>query len=67
MPFYDYQCSRCGFKKEVLRKVSEPNLGTCPACGEETFAKQLSAPSFQMTGVDNATVSSTCATGCACH
>ncbi|HLD08544.1 MAG TPA: zinc ribbon domain-containing protein [Methylophilaceae bacterium] len=50
MPIYDYQCTSCGFKKEVMRKISEPNLTVCPECGKETFAKQLSAPSFQLSG-----------------
>lgn len=50
MPIYDYQCTECGFKKEVMRKVSEPNLTDCPACGKTAFAKQLSAPSFQLNG-----------------
>lgn len=50
MPIYDYQCTSCGFKKEVMRKVSEPTLTDCPECGKATFAKQLSAPSFQLTG-----------------
>jgi len=50
MPIYDYQCSSCGHKAEVMRKISEPNLTVCPACGSETFAKQGSAPSFQLTG-----------------
>jgi putative FmdB family regulatory protein len=50
MPIYDYQCTSCGHKKEVMRKVSEPNLTVCPECGKETFTKQLSAPSFQLNG-----------------
>lgn len=50
MPIYDYQCTACGFKKEVMRKVSEPNLTDCPECGKATFSKQLSAPSFQLNG-----------------
>jgi putative FmdB family regulatory protein len=50
MPIYDYQCSSCGFHKEVMRKISEPSLTDCPECGKATFAKQLSAPSFQLTG-----------------
>ncbi len=50
MPIYDYQCTSCGFRKEVMRKISEPNLTDCPECGKSTFAKQLSAPSFQLTG-----------------
>jgi putative FmdB family regulatory protein len=50
MPIYDYQCTSCGFSKEVMRKISEPSLTDCPECGKATFAKQLSAPSFQLTG-----------------
>lgn len=50
MPIYDYQCSSCGFRKEVMRKISDPVLTDCPECGKATFAKQLSAPSFQLTG-----------------
>jgi len=50
MPIYDYQCTSCGFKKEVMRKISEPNITVCPECSKETFAKQLSAPSFQLSG-----------------
>lgn len=50
MPIYDYQCSHCGFKQEVMRKLSDPTLSTCPQCQQNTFSKLLSAPSFQLTG-----------------
>lgn len=50
MPIYDYECTSCGLKKEVMRKISEPNLTLCPSCGKDTFAKQVSAPSFQLNG-----------------
>lgn len=50
MPIYDYQCTSCGFKKEVMRKISEPNVTVCPECAKEAFTKQLSAPSFQLSG-----------------
>jgi putative FmdB family regulatory protein len=50
MPIYDYQCSSCGFKAEVMRKISAANIDACPECGAETFSKQLSAPSFQLSG-----------------
>jgi len=50
MPIYDFQCSSCGHKAEVMRKISAANLDTCPACQQETFSKQLSAPSFQLNG-----------------
>jgi putative FmdB family regulatory protein len=50
MPIYDYQCSSCGHKAEVMRKISAASTEDCPACGAETFSKQLSAPSFQLSG-----------------
>lgn len=51
MPIYDYQCSSCGHKAEVMRKVSAASVEACPHCAKETFAKQVSAPSFQLTGI----------------
>ena len=50
MPIYEYHCSSCGINKEVLQKMSDPVLTTCPECGKETFFKQLSAPGFQLKG-----------------
>jgi putative FmdB family regulatory protein len=50
MPIYDYQCTSCGHKAEVMRKISAASVEACPECGKETFAKQVSAPSFQLTG-----------------
>jgi putative FmdB family regulatory protein len=50
VPIYAYRCTSCGFEKDVMQKVSDPLLTTCPACGAETFAKQLSAPGFQLKG-----------------
>lgn len=50
MPIYDYRCSACGFQKDVLQKLADPVLTTCPSCSKETFAKQLTAPGFQLTG-----------------
>lgn len=50
MPIYDYKCSHCGYKAEVMRKISALSLEACPECASETFSKQLSAPSFQLSG-----------------
>ncbi len=50
MPIYDFQCTSCGHKLELLRKISEPSTTTCPNCQQETFSKMLSAPSFQLSG-----------------
>ena len=50
MPIYAYRCEACGFRKDVLQKMSDPALSVCPSCGAESFAKQLSAPAFQLKG-----------------
>jgi putative FmdB family regulatory protein len=50
MPIYAYGCSSCGLKKDVLQKMSDAPLSTCPECGKETFSKQLTAAGFQLKG-----------------
>ena len=50
MPIYAYRCDACGHQKDVLQKMSDPTLTVCPSCGAESFAKQLSAPAFQLKG-----------------
>ncbi len=50
MPIYAYKCGSCGHAKDVLRKVSDAPLTTCPACGQESFSKQLTAAGFQLKG-----------------
>lgn len=50
MPIYDFQCSECGHRADVLRKISDPALTACPVCGKDSFAKQVSAAGFQLKG-----------------
>ncbi|HEY0857803.1 MAG TPA: FmdB family zinc ribbon protein [Albitalea sp.] len=50
MPIYAYRCESCGHAKDVLQKVSDPLLTTCPACHAATFKKQLTAAGFQLKG-----------------
>ena len=50
MPIYAYRCSSCGHAKDVLQKLSDPVLTQCPACGAETFTKQVTAAGFQLKG-----------------
>ena len=50
MPIYAYGCSSCGLQKDVMQKLSDAPLTTCPECGNETFAKQLTAAGFQLKG-----------------
>jgi putative FmdB family regulatory protein len=50
MPIYAYRCEECGFTKDVLQKVSDPALSTCPSCAKPAFKKQITAAGFQLKG-----------------
>jgi putative FmdB family regulatory protein len=50
MPIYAYRCGECGHSRDVLQKLSDPLLTTCPACGAEAFTKQVTAAGFQLKG-----------------
>ena len=50
MPIYAYRCTSCGHAQDVLRKISDPPLSVCPACGAATFVKQVTAAGFQLKG-----------------
>jgi len=50
MPIYAYSCSSCGLQQDVMQKMSDVPLTTCPDCGKATFSKQLTAAGFQLKG-----------------
>ena len=50
MPFYEYQCTKCGHEEEVLQKISDKPLKKCPACGKSTMKKKVSAAAFRLKG-----------------
>jgi putative FmdB family regulatory protein len=50
MPIYAYKCGSCGHAKDVLQKISDAPLTACPACGTDTFSKQVTAAGFQLKG-----------------
>lgn len=50
MPIYAYKCGSCGHAKDVLQKISDAPLTTCPSCGAESFSKQITAAGFQLKG-----------------
>jgi putative FmdB family regulatory protein len=50
MPIYEYRCNACGHKLDSLQRLSDAPLVTCPACGKDALAKQLSAAGFQLKG-----------------
>jgi putative FmdB family regulatory protein len=50
MPIYAYRCEACGFAKDVLQKMSDPQLTVCLSCGASSFKKQVTAAGFQLKG-----------------
>lgn len=50
MPFYEYECASCGFRDEVLQKISDKPLKKCPSCGKNGLRKLMSAPVFRLKG-----------------
>ncbi|WP_269498890.1 FmdB family zinc ribbon protein [Castellaniella sp. S9] len=50
MPIYAYRCSACGHAQDVLQKLSDPLLTSCPECGRDTYEKQVTAAGFRLKG-----------------
>lgn len=50
MPIYEYVCSHCAHEMEVLQRISDPVLMDCPACGQATLRKKISAAGFRLKG-----------------
>jgi len=50
MPIYAFACDACGHAFDRLQKLSDPDPETCPACGAPQVRRQLTAPSFRLSG-----------------
>ena len=50
MPIYEYRCSHCGHELEIIQKISEAPLETCPECAQNTLIKKVSAAGFRLKG-----------------
>ena len=50
MPFYEYECPKCGYHDEVLQKINDKPLTKCPTCGKAGLRKLMSAPVFRLKG-----------------
>ena len=50
MPIYAYACSACGFRQDILQRLSDAPVSQCPSCHEASFSKQLTAPGFVLKG-----------------
>lgn len=49
MPIYEYQCSKCGRKFEVLQGIADPAIKKCKFCNGPV-SKLMSLTSFQLKG-----------------
>jgi putative FmdB family regulatory protein len=50
MPIYAFECTNCGHTFDRLQKMSDADPTTCPNCGQETVKRQVTAPSFRLSG-----------------
>jgi putative FmdB family regulatory protein len=50
MPFYEYECPSCKHTEEVLQKITDKAIGTCPSCGKRGLKRLVSAPVFRLKG-----------------
>jgi len=49
MPLYEYECTKCGERTELLQRFDDEPLKVCPKCGGPV-RKLLSAPAVQFKG-----------------
>ena len=49
MPLFEYQCTACGERTEILQRVSDPPYAHCPKCGG-VVKKLISSPAIQFKG-----------------
>jgi len=50
MPIYAFTCTACGHSFDRLQKLSDPDPSACPDCGASAVKRQLTAPSFRLSG-----------------
>jgi putative FmdB family regulatory protein len=51
MPIYEYRCSACGHRTEILHGINDDGPRFCPACGAEgKLRKAITAPSIVFKG-----------------
>ncbi len=51
MPVYDYLCTACDHRADILHGRNDPGPNFCPSCGGEgTMRKQFAAPAVHFKG-----------------
>ena len=54
MPVYEYRCNACQREFEYQQKMSDDDLVTCEACGEDKLEKLISWSAFRLGGMGDA-------------
>ena len=49
MPIYEYQCTKCGRKVELMQRITDESLKQCPTCKGQ-LRRLISLTSFQLKG-----------------
>ena len=49
MPLYEYRCTQCFRRVEIIQKVGDPPLEKCTVCGG-AMKKVISSPAIQFKG-----------------
>jgi putative FmdB family regulatory protein len=51
MPIYEYTCSACGHRTDILHGINDPAPAFCPECGAEgTLRKGFAPPAILFKG-----------------
>jgi putative FmdB family regulatory protein len=51
MPIYEYVCSNCGTRTDILQGINDGPPKFCPSCGaEDTLRKQFAPPAIHYKG-----------------
>ncbi|MBN1850306.1 MAG: zinc ribbon domain-containing protein [Deltaproteobacteria bacterium] len=49
MPVYEYECTKCGYRTELLQRITDPPLSKCEKCSGK-MKKLISNSTFHLKG-----------------
>lgn len=49
MPIYEYKCTQCNERHEIIQSINDDPLAHCPKCGGD-MKKLISSPAIQFKG-----------------
>lgn len=50
MPIYEYQCAGCNHHFDVIQKINDELIKSCPQCTKDQVIRLVSAAGFQLKG-----------------